>query len=187
MGAPIQMKVYNDRISLWNEGKLPEDFTIETLLGEHSSRPRNKNIANVFYRAGFIESWGRGIKKIRTGFSENGFDEPKLEESMGGILLTIFRTDTKQNLSELPRDSEICPENAEIAQRTTKNCPENQKIPKAARDTYLAIKDNPSATIAELSEKLNIAPRTVKNHIAILKEKFIRRVGSDTKGYWEIL
>ena len=56
-GAAIQMKVYADRILLWNEGNLPEGFTMDDLLGEHSSRPRNKNIANAFYRAGFIESW----------------------------------------------------------------------------------------------------------------------------------
>ena len=63
-GAAIQMKVYADRILLWNEGNLPEGFTMDDLLAEHTSRPRNKNIANAFYRAGFIESWGRGIQKI---------------------------------------------------------------------------------------------------------------------------
>jgi ATP-dependent DNA helicase RecG len=27
-GAPIQLSVYNDELMLWNEGRLPEDFTI---------------------------------------------------------------------------------------------------------------------------------------------------------------
>ena len=35
MGVSIQMKVYRDRIQLWNDGTLPEDFTIEKLLGPH--------------------------------------------------------------------------------------------------------------------------------------------------------
>ena len=64
-GVDIQMKVYDDRLVLWNEGELPQGYTVDTLLGEHSSRPRNKNIANVFYLAGFIESWGRGFDKVR--------------------------------------------------------------------------------------------------------------------------
>ena len=38
---------------------------METLLKDHDSEPRNRNIANVFYRAGFIENWGRGIDKIK--------------------------------------------------------------------------------------------------------------------------
>ena len=45
---------------------------------------------------------------------------------------------------------------------------------------------NPYATIDELSKKLDVSPRTVKNHIALLRDKFIRRIGSDTKGHWEI-
>ena len=69
-GVTILLKVYNDKIILWNEGKLPEGYTVETLLGDHSSKPRNRNIANVFYKAGFIESWGRGISKIFDGIKE---------------------------------------------------------------------------------------------------------------------
>ncbi len=45
-------------------GALPDGYTIDTLLGDHASKPRSKNIAAVFYRAGFIESWGRGIRKV---------------------------------------------------------------------------------------------------------------------------
>lgn len=68
-GVHIQMKVYNDRVMLWNEGNLPEGYTVETLMGEHSSKPLNRNIANAFYKAGFIEAWGHGqrffLKTIR--------------------------------------------------------------------------------------------------------------------------
>ena len=63
------MKVYDDRITIWNDGMLPDGITVESLMKEHASRPRNKNIAAVFYRAGFIESWGRGIKKICKAFT----------------------------------------------------------------------------------------------------------------------
>lgn len=57
-GVQIQMKVFNDHIWLWNDGNLPENYTVETLLHKHTSKPRNLNIANAFYKAGFIESWG---------------------------------------------------------------------------------------------------------------------------------
>ena len=55
-GAHIQMKVYDDRIEIWNQGKLPDNWTIDNLLASHPSQPRNRNIAQVFYKAGFIES-----------------------------------------------------------------------------------------------------------------------------------
>ena len=40
------------------------NWTVESVLVKHSLRPFNPNMANVFYLAGFIESWGRGIEKI---------------------------------------------------------------------------------------------------------------------------
>ena len=55
-------------IELWNYGLLPKELTPAALLQKHSSYPRNHNIANVFYKAGFVESWGRGFKKIAEEF-----------------------------------------------------------------------------------------------------------------------
>ena len=43
---------------------LPEGWTVDTLMEPHDSVPYNPDIANVFYRAGFIENWGRGIETI---------------------------------------------------------------------------------------------------------------------------
>jgi ATP-dependent DNA helicase RecG len=62
--TPIQIRVYADRIKIWNEGRLPENWTVEDLLQEHFSRPYNPDIANAFFRSGYVESWGRGIEKM---------------------------------------------------------------------------------------------------------------------------
>lgn len=59
-GVPIQISVYNDKLIFWNEGQLPENWTIEKLLDKHPSKPYNPDIANAFFRSGYIESWGRG-------------------------------------------------------------------------------------------------------------------------------
>jgi len=45
-GVPIQISVYKDKLMIWNEGQLPENWTIETLLDKHSSKPFNPDIAN---------------------------------------------------------------------------------------------------------------------------------------------
>lgn len=57
--APIQIRIYEDRLSIWNPGE-PEDWTQATLMGPHASRPSNPDIANTFFRAGEIEAWGHG-------------------------------------------------------------------------------------------------------------------------------
>jgi ATP-dependent DNA helicase RecG len=63
-GAPIQIKVYKDRIMIWNDGQLPDNWTVSNLLKKHSSKPYNPDIANTLFRSGYIESWGRGIEKM---------------------------------------------------------------------------------------------------------------------------
>ena len=63
-----------------------------------------------------------------------------------------------------------------------------KEIPEIAQRTFDEILKNPKATLSELSEKLEISDRTVKNHIALLKEaNVIERVGGKTYGYWKVL
>lgn len=178
MGVSIQMKVYRDRIQLWNDGTLPEDFTIEKLLGPHESKPRNKNIAAAFYRAGFIESWGRGINKIRKGFQDAGLPEPKYETSMGGVRVTIYRN-TAINPNNYPVSGNNYPVNeSDATQETTK---------KTAERIILAIKKNPYITREELAEQLSITVKGVDWQIKALKSKgYLFRVGADKNGYWQI-
>lgn len=87
----IQLSVYDDKLMLWNPGKLPVDIPLERLTKKHPSRPRNKHIAEAFFRAGYIESWGRGIEKILTAFQEAGLPEPIFEESWGGVMVTFLK------------------------------------------------------------------------------------------------
>lgn len=74
---PIQISVYADRIYIANDCIFPEDWTINDLMGKHRSRPYNPLIANTFFRAGFIEAWGRGIEKIKDSCKEAGNPMPE--------------------------------------------------------------------------------------------------------------
>ena len=53
-GIPIQISVYSDKIIIWNEGQLPENWTVKNLLEKHASRPYNPDIANALFRSGYI-------------------------------------------------------------------------------------------------------------------------------------
>lgn len=53
--TPIQIRVYAHKIRIWNIGKMPVDVPVEKLFKPHSSEPRNPNIANVFFKAGYAE------------------------------------------------------------------------------------------------------------------------------------
>lgn len=75
-GIPIQISVYADKIVLWNAGQLPQDWTLEKLMGKHPSNPFNPLLASAFFRAGYVESWGRGIEKMRRECLAHGTPVP---------------------------------------------------------------------------------------------------------------
>ncbi len=88
--VPIQIRVYDDRIILWNPGHLPADWTVERLTGEHASRPYNPGIAYAFFRAGMIEAWGRGIGRITSACEAAGNPQPEWKIEPGGGLWLEF-------------------------------------------------------------------------------------------------
>ncbi len=59
-------------------------MTVEDFLNpEHSSKPRNKLIAQAFYDLGLIERYGSGIQRILETCREAGLPESLLENFPG--------------------------------------------------------------------------------------------------------
>jgi ATP-dependent DNA helicase RecG len=56
MGAAIQLRVYDDKLSIWNEGALPQGLDAASLKIEHNSRPRNPKIADACFKSGYIDT-----------------------------------------------------------------------------------------------------------------------------------
>ena len=77
--APIQIRVHDDRLRIYNPGSLPEGWTLEKLLGQHPSQPYNPDIANSFFWAGEIETWGRGIDWVLRACRRAGTPEPEIQ------------------------------------------------------------------------------------------------------------
>ena len=102
MGAPIQIRVYDDKISIWNEGSLPAGLTLAALKRSHSSRPRNPIIADVSFKGGYIDAWGRGTIKILDTCKEAELPEPEMQEQDGGFSITLFKNNlTQEQLTKL--------------------------------------------------------------------------------------
>ena len=57
----------------------------------HSSHPRNPLIADVCFKGGYIDSWGRGTLKIINACREAELPEPSITEQVGGFLVEIFK------------------------------------------------------------------------------------------------
>jgi ATP-dependent DNA helicase RecG len=86
-GTPIQISVYKGKIIFWNEGQLPENWTVENLVTKHPSKPYNPDIANALFRSGYIESWGRGTLKMIKECEAAGLPKPVYFYDMSGFFV----------------------------------------------------------------------------------------------------
>lgn len=88
-GIPIQISVYADRVQFWNNGQLPDAWTVERLKSKHPSQPYNPDIANVFFRVGMIEAWGRGIEKVMQACRAQRMDPPEFSFEQIGLTVSF--------------------------------------------------------------------------------------------------
>ncbi|GHT25380.1 ATP-dependent DNA helicase RecG [Bacteroidia bacterium] len=154
---PIQISVYADKIMIWNYGRLPENWTVEDLLDKHSSQPRNPDIATAFFRSGYVESWGRGMDKMKNLCLEAKIPVPQFS-CKGNDFWTIFRKDiyNKEDLSKLGlNDRQI--------------------------DALLFFKAKGEITSSEYAEKYNISDRTARRDLSEVTEKELLKNEGDNK------
>ena len=87
----VQIRMFDNHFNIWNEGGLPAGISLDSLRRQHPSRPRNLLIADVCFKAGYIDAWGSGTLKIISTCKEAGLPVPEIMEQDGGILVTLFR------------------------------------------------------------------------------------------------
>jgi len=97
----VQIGIYDDRVEIWNPGKLPEPLTPAMLKGDHQSIPRNPLIANALFLIRYIEQWGKGTNKIISWCKNHGLKEPDFEESGGSF---VVRFSAPENILDLVPD-----------------------------------------------------------------------------------
>ena len=165
--VPIQIRIHEDAVYISNDCVFPVGWTIETLMERHRSQPYNPNIANGFFRAGYVETWGRGIEKICEACKKHGVPMPEYTLHLEDIMVKFtplgqknFLKDQNVLINDLLDDS-------------------LEKI------ILLAIRENPHITQAQLATKLNRSDRQIRRVIKELREKeIIERIGSRKSGQW---
>ena len=176
--TPIQIGVYEDKLEIWNCGTLPEEWTLTNLLGRHRSRPYNPDIANVFFRAGEIEAWGRGIERIITACKKEGFPEPQFDYDGGGLWTTFyFKEEYTRNATHTSPNKGVFGEtDGEI------------KLTERQQVVYREIKKDTSHTAKSLARQLELSQRTVEREISFLRNNgFIDKSSKENKSNWVVL
>lgn len=97
--SQIRVLMFDDRIEVISPGGLPSGITEEEYLSGKLSVLRNRNLANVFYRLGFVEIFGTGITRIKQLYEE-GLIKPDFEVSEHTIKIVLPVFEKNLNLTE---------------------------------------------------------------------------------------
>ncbi|MCK4730956.1 MAG: putative DNA binding domain-containing protein, partial [Methanophagales archaeon] len=74
--SKVQVRVFDDRIEVWNPGLLPEGITLEDLKREHRSIPRNPLLFRQLFWVKYVEDVGGGTLDMIKWCKEWGLPEP---------------------------------------------------------------------------------------------------------------
>ena len=118
----------------------------------------------MFFKAGYIESWGRGTNKIIDSCIEAGLPEPLIEEEQGGFSITFLKD---IYIEELLKGYGL----------------EDRHI-----KALLFLKTNARITNKQYQGLFNVSKRTVSYDLQLLLDKnLILKIGSTGKGTYYIL
>ncbi|MDR2821009.1 MAG: putative DNA binding domain-containing protein [Desulfovibrio sp.] len=176
-GNPIHIKIYADKVVIYNDCQLPMDTTEESILRGGRSNPHNPIIAGVFFRSGQIEAWGRGIEKMKNGCVADGLPVPEFDITSATftICFHIRNNDTPQSESINGGQSIGVSVGANVGVNETR-----QKI-------LNLMSESPSITAQQIADKICLTKRRVEANIRVLKNAgLIERVGADKNGFWRV-
>ena len=171
-GNPIHIKVYDDKVIIYNDCQLLINESPESLINEIKSKPHNPLIANAFFRSGQIEAWGRGIDKMKKGCVNDRLPEP------------VFKI--------MPTTFSICfhirNNNKAIAERSIYSANGNginSGINETRQKIVVLMKEEPGITTREIADALGIEVKSADSHIRALKKVgLVEREGARKNGRW---
>ncbi len=173
---------------------LPKGWTTETLKIKHTSEPANPNIAKAFFRAGYIETWGRGTLNMVEYCTRVGLPEPVFEGKWGGLAVIFNKTpgikpwETSDGVTD--KNSESRKDFGKISESSPESSPKSSSKSSfnSLQKIIKLIEDNPFITTVEIAKIIGMSKRAVLKNTKKLKDQGrLKRVGPNKGGYWEII
>ncbi len=157
----FQIEIFKDKVSIYSPGFFPLGYTPDDFAsGKEEPVMLNPKIINVLFKTGEIESFGSGFERTFKVCDDNQVSY-YFENTKSGFKFVFYRPLGHRNAQE--------------------------KMSKTDQDVYECIKENNNYTTSEIASKLSKSSKTIYRSIKKLKERgFIRRIGNDYNGHWEV-
>jgi len=95
LGGAVSMAIYDDRLEVWSPGLLPFGTKLEQLKIDHTSKPRNPSIIDIFYKSNMIEKWGRGTQNMVEYCLAENVPEPEYFQQADSMVVRFWFAEEK--------------------------------------------------------------------------------------------
>lgn len=154
--TPIQISVYEDKMIIWNQGQLPENWTVDKLSEKHPSMPFNPLVSNALFRSGYIEAWGRGTINMINECVKRSIPRPSYKYDFSGFIVE-FRKFSKDYLVSLG-------------------------LSEAFIKIILYVQEKGQIGNTEVQEICGVSKRTASTYLAELEKDYLDKKGATGKG-----
>ena len=166
----LRIEKHDDRLCFRNPGLLR--LPIEQIYEGGNSKARNPRIQNMLRMVGFGENIGSGFPKIIVAWEETGWGEPELKNKIEVDEVELV----------LPVSAATTNVVKDVVKDVVKELTDRQRV------ILGLIKENPSLSASEMSQKTGMVTRTIQRDLASLHEKgILTREGGRKDGKWVIV
>jgi ATP-dependent DNA helicase RecG len=164
---PPKFEIFADRIEITSAGSLPEGLSKEEFF-EGYSIPRNKELMRVYKDLEMVEQLGSGIPRILETYGKECF---YFSENFLRMVFPAIEKVTEQD---------------GLVKGLVKGLVDG--LVESQQQIIRLVLENPKISKREMAKKVGISTTAIDKNIASLKEKkFLKRVGSDRTGHWEVV
>ena len=198
-GTEIQIKMFDNRLVFESPGRLPG--TVKPSNIRHTHFSRNPKIAQFLKAYDYVKEFGEGVDRVCRELEANGtphlsfhLDDfilkitvPKVvSQAESQINATVNSSKRTANATVIAKNATVNSENL-IKRLIEKATVRGEKLTANRISILRLMAENPYITKDEMAAITSLNASTIMRNIEFMRDKYLRRVGSDKNGFWEII
>ena len=185
-GTEIQIKMFDNRLVFESPGRLPG--TVKPSNIRHTHFSRNPKIAQFLKAYNFVKEFGEGVDRVCRELEANG--TPHLSFHLDDFILKITVPKVTERVIEKDVNviEKVIKTHQEVIDKVIEKAVAlNEKLTENRISIIKLIIENPYISKSELSKHVGISENSISRNIEAMRDKYLRRVGPNKGGFWEII
>ena len=192
-GTEIQIKMLDDRLVFESPGRLPGMVKPSNIRHTHFSR--NPKIAQFLKAYDYVKEFGEGVDRVCRELEANG--TPHLSFHLDDFILKITVSKVAENSNKVAEKvaensnkvaEKVAEANKKVTERLIEKANAHGERLTANRIKILELMlEDPYISRADLAKNIGISETSIYRNIEVMRGRYLRRVGPDNGGFWEII